>query len=354
MTNEPSSTKQTDCPPSASREEFISFSEIVRMILKHRWKMAVFVLLATSVSAILTLSSPRQYKAEGFLQVIPPTTPVDEKVDHTAFETIIISHLQKIQSAFIADEVAAGIGIKSSDLQQKMKIIRPPKSNLIALSAGDSSPDRAIAIIRSWIQKYLASVRKDNINIALCQVRSMLRRAQMGLMEIQAKADQLKARAEQTRPLIDLARGIDDNQLWRELADNAPAEKVKNLSQIHIRGQEQSSEYLTVKTMLYNVDQSLAAAVANRNFLQDVETYLEYKVRQLENHSVAPPGQFSSNAVQFADTILKTTDVIEAGEPALKISAKGTVRKTMTVFIVSLGLASFCAYLVEWFKSIKI
>lgn len=353
MTTEANITKQPESP-----EEFISFAEIARLILKHRWKIAVFVILATATSAVFFLLSPRQYKAEGFLQVIPPITSIDEKVDQASFETIIVSHLQAIQSAFIAGEVAAALStgsvrITSFALSQTVKIIRPPKSSLIVMTADMPTPDQAVNVVKIWIKKYFASMRKNNINIALSQVRSMLRKTQSGLMEIQAKVDQLKARAEQTKPLIDLARGIDDNQLWRELGDNAPADKLKNLSQIHIKGQEQSGEYLTVKTMLYSVDQTLAAAVANHNFLQNVETYLEYKARQLDNHSAGPP-QFSSNAMQFAETMLKATDVIEIGEPALKSSVRGALRKTVIVFFASLCLASFCAYLAEWFKSIRI
>ncbi|MDO9541763.1 MAG: Wzz/FepE/Etk N-terminal domain-containing protein [Kiritimatiellia bacterium] len=359
MTAEIDTTKQAGFPQPEPPEEFISLSEIARMILRHRWKIVVFVLLVTTASAVLFISSPRQYKAEGFLQVIPPTSAIDEKVDQASFETIINSHLQTIQSAFIAEEVAAAIDtgdvrITSLALSRAVKIIRPPKSNLIVLTAGMPSPDQAIAVVKTWIKKYLASMRKNNVNVALSQIRSLLKKAQSGIMEIQAKADQMKTRADQTKPLVDLARGIDDNQLWRELGDNAPAEKLKNLSQIHIKGQEQSKEYLTVKTMLYGVDQALAAALANRSFLQDVESYLEYKVRLLENHSAIPePAPLSSNAVQFAETMLKTTDVIEVGEPALKGSERGALRKTAVVFFTSLCLALFCAYLAEWFKTIK-
>lgn len=358
MTTEEKTTRQTGYPQADSQEEFISLSQIARMILRHRIKIAVFVILVTTAAAIFFFLSPRQYKAEGFLQVIPPTTPIDDKIDHAAFETIIVSHLQTIQSAFIANEVAAALStgtdrISGSELQRQVKIFRPPKSNLIALMASSSSPEQAIAIVRIWIQKYLASTRINNINVALCQIRLMLKNVQAGLMEIQAKSDLLKMRAEQTKPLIDLSRGIDNTQLWREMADNVSADKLKTLSQIHISGQEQSSEYLTIKTMLYKTDEILAATVANHDFLQDVESYLEHKTRQLDNRvSGQIQVQASSNAVQFAETMLKKTDVIEVGEPALKGSYRGALRKTAIVFFASFCLALICAYLGEWFKSV--
>jgi len=359
MTTEANRPNQTNVQNPDSQEEFISFSEIAGMILKHRRKIVVFVMLVTIAAAIFFLLLPRQYIAEGFLQVIPATVDKADKTEPIPFETIIVSHLQTIQSAYIAEEVAAAVStgavrITSSEISRTVKIFRPPKSNLISLMASSSSPNQAVAVVRTWIKKYLASMRKNNVNVALCQVRSLLKNTQAGLMETQAKVDQLKARAEQTKPLIDIARGIDDAQLWRELGENVPAEKLKNLSQIHIKGQEQSDEYLTVKTMLYNVDQTLAATIANRDFLQDVESYLEHKVRQLENHSVVPAVQLSSNAVQFAETMLKATDMIEIGVPAVKSSTRGALRKTAIAFFISLVAASFCAYLCEWYKTIKI
>lgn len=352
-------TNQTINPPPEPDPEIISLADTVRMILKHRFKIAIFTVLVTTFSAVLFFLSPRQYKAEGLLQVIPPITIVDERIDRDLFETIIISRLQTIQSAFIAKDVCTAlntgtVAISAADLQGKVKITRPPKSNLIILTATDPSSQRAITIVKLWIQKYLASIRRNNVSTALCQVRSMLKKAQAGLMETQAKANQMKAIAEQTHPVIDLARGIDNNQLWQELADNAPPDKLKNLSQIHIKGQEQNADYLTVKTMFYNADQALAAANANRNFLQEVEGYLESKDREMENGTAANPASFSSNAVQFAGTMLKATDVIEIGEPALKGSSRGASSKTAIAFFVSLIAASLCAYLAEWIKTIKI
>lgn len=363
MTTEANRPNQTNIQKPDSQDEFISFSEILGMTLRHRRKIAVFVMLVTIVSAVFFLLSPRQYKAEGFLQVIFPASVIGEKVDQAAFETIIISHLQTIQSAFLAKEVAdtlnaesagtADAGINPIDLKKSIKIIRPPKSFLITVAGTFSSPDEAILVVQTWIEKYLAGMRINNINVLLCQVRALLKNAQAGLMEVQAKSDQLKAHAEQTKPLIELARGIDNNQLWREVAENAPADKLKNLSNIHISGQEQSSEYLTIKTMFYSVDQSLVAIKANLNFLRDVERYLEYKTVQLNNHSAGAP-DCSSNAVEFAETMLKTTDVIELGKPALLSSARGALRKTAIAFFISLVAASFCAFFCEWFKTIKI
>jgi len=351
--------KSEENRPANAEEDVISLSEIARMILKHRLKIAIFTILVTAFSAVVFALSPRQYKAEGMLQVMPPVTVVDDKIDRDLFETIIISRLQTIQSAFIAKDVCASLNTTNtavmtvSELQGMVKINRPPKSNLIIITASSPSPSQALAIVKLWINKYLASVRKNNINVALSQVRTMLKKVQAGLLESQAKTDELKALSAQTPPLVDLARGIDDVPLWQELAANAPAEKIKNLSQIHIKGQEQNKEYLTLKTMIYDASQVSAAAEANHNFFREVETYLELKGRQIENPDIVIP-QSSSNTVLFAENMLKITDVVEMGEPAFKTSPRKALQKTFVVFFVSLLAASFCAYLAEWFKTIKV
>ena len=358
MATETNNSNQAGVPDCEPREEYISVADIARMILKHWLKIAMFVMLVTIVSAVIFLLMPRQYKAEGFLQVITPTMK-GGKVDQASFETIIISHLQAIQSVFIADEVAGAISteaieITSSELNQKVKIIRPPKSNLIVLTADFSSPDQAVAVLRTWIKKYFASIYKNNINTGLYQIRLMLKKTQGELIDLQARVDQLETRIEQTRPLVDFVRGIDNSRLWRELATNAPAEKLKDLSNIHVNGQEQSEEFLNLKTMLYNADQVLASTVANRGFYKDVEGCLEYKLRQMNDLHAGQAPQFSSNAVLYVKTMLKITDVIEIGEPVVKSSYRGALRKTAVAFFVSLVAASFCAFFCEWYKTVKI
>ena len=362
MTNELNKQNQAGLRQNEPQDEFISLSEILGMILRHRRAIAVLVFLATAISAVIFILSPRQYKAEGFLQVIPPITSIDEKVDQGAFETIIISHLQTIQASFIAKKVADVINKQSAgtvnaeitpmNLQRKIKVIRPPKSYLITLEGTYSSPDMAILLVKTWIEKYLAAIRKNNVNVALSQVRSLLKKAQAELIENQGKVNQLTSRAEQIKALVDLSRGIDDTQLWREVSNNSSPDKLNNLSKIHISDQEQSEDYLVLKEALYEVDVDFGAAKASSDFFQNVEKYLEYRAGQFEKRSNGTT-DFPSNTVEFAETLLKTTDIIEIGQPALKNMSKGVLRKTAIVFFISLFVASFCAYLREWFKTIK-
>lgn len=356
MTDAKGNASGTGAGGVGGAEEFISAAELLRMVLKHRRAIALFTIVATAITAAYSLFSPRQYKAEGFLQVIPPITAIDEKVDRDLFETTINSHLHAIQSAFIAKEVAgsinAGSGGKmtSEELQGRVKITRPPKSSLIALTSTAPSPELAIAIVHLWIQKYRSTICKNNISAALSQVRSLLKKAQAVLMESEAKVEYIKSRAGETKPVVSLARGIENNELWREISSEATAEKIKNLSKIQISDQEQSEDYVNLKTMLYVANQELAGTIGKRDFLKDVETYLEYKSLDTVNRAEAP-ANLSSNAVQFAETLLKSTDVIAMGEPALKSSGRGALRKTAIAFFASLFLASLASCLAEWYKN---
>ena len=121
----------------SSEDDFISLRDILAMILRHRWPIAIVVLVVTVAAGIFFLMQPRVYQAEGYLQVIAPVS-LEGNVDKNLFETMIISHLQRASSAFLAKNVAAvlktdGIDITPLELSRKIKITRPPKTDLIRL-----------------------------------------------------------------------------------------------------------------------------------------------------------------------------------------------------------------------------
>jgi len=346
---------------AGSQDDFLSLQEIVGMILRHCRAIAVIVILVTAAAAAYFTLAPRQFKAEGFLRVIPPVTSIDEKVDQAAFETIIISHLQAIQAAFIAGETAQQLGampawagkpaINPVDLQKKIKVIRPPKSYLITVEGACAKPDMALALVKAWIDTYLATIRKNNINIALCHVRALMKKSQSDLVENQAKVDHLVSRTGQIKSLVDLSRGIKDTELWRELSANTPPDKLNNLSKIHISDQEQSEDYLELKKALYEVDKDFAAAKAGTEFFRKVAEYLEQKTSPAAKQpSGAPP---DPDAIDFAETLVNTTDIIQIGQPALKNTSGSAARNTLMVFFASLGAAALVAFLREWVKTIE-
>ena len=343
----------------AQAEEFLSLREIIIMILRHRWKITAFVALVTIIAAVFFLLSPRVYKAEGYLQVVPPVD-TEGRVDKNLFETTIISHLQRVKASFVAKRVAnilkgQEIDINVIVLQQKVNIMRPAKTDLIRIVAGSSSPDTAVSIVNNWLRQYLDSVSDNYVIIALSQVRALLKKSQRDIAEKQGAVAQLKKNASEVEPLITLSKAVDNSQLWKELADNVKRDSLKSLSDIHIKGQEESTEYVDLKSVLLIADKNLASALANRAFYQEVEHILEARANGVslqEKDKSAIDSEHLSDAQGYVNILLKSHEIIQFGEPALMSSARGALKKTSLVFVVSLFLACFCAFTVEWLKGV--
>jgi len=344
----------------SSEDDFISLRDILAMILRHRWPIAIVVLVVTVAAGIFFLMQPRVYQAEGYLQVIAPVS-LEGNVDKNLFETMIISHLQRASSAFLAKNVAAvlktdGIDITPLELSRKIKITRPPKTDLIRLVAGEKSSDNALLIVRHWISLYQVSVQKNNIRAALSQIHLLLKKSQSDTMEKQAAVDKLKSQADQTASLVTVSRSVDDRQLWSDLAQKVPpdSEALKKLSEIHIKGQEQSAEYINLKITLNNAEQLLSTALAKRTFYQDVEQMLDARASANGNDKVkkSEGSAKGSEAELYVQTILKSSDIIQFGEPGLISAKRGALKNTVLAFVVVLFLSCFCAFLYEWGKGI--
>ncbi len=339
--------------------DFISLRDILVMILRHRWSVAIFVVLVTLAAGIFFICQPRAYEAEGYIQVIAPVS-IEGRVDQTLYETMIASHLHRLPSAFIAKNVATvlkaeGIETTALDLSRRMKITRPPKTDLIRLQIADKSPDSALAIIRHWIELYQESIQNNNVRTTLSQVRLLLKIAQSDTMEKQAAVDQLKARALQTASLITVSRAVDDRQLWNDLSQKAApdAEYLKKLADVHIKGQEPSAEYINLKHMLVNAEQLLSVVQARRNFYRNVERLLEERSdintnKQLKPAKPSVDDSKEDEAELYVQTILKSMEIVQFGEPGLIFSGRGVLKKTALVFVGALVLACLVAYFEEW------
>lgn len=342
-------------------EDFLSLRDILIMILRHRRAIFLFVLLATLAAGIFFITRPRQYEAEGYLQVIPPVS-LEGRVDKELFETMIASHLQKASSAYIARNVVAllnnqGVQIAPLELEKQIKITRPPKTDLIRLIAEATSADKALLIVRLWVREYLASIQKNNIYAALSQNRLLLKQAQSDLMEKQATADKMRAQVAQSSPLITLSRAVDDRQIWSDLTQKAAPdpEALKKLSAIHIKGQEQSEEYINLKMSMLTTEQALSAILARRNLYQEVELILEAKMAlngSFIEGKLAPTNAAPSAAELYVNTLMKSSEIVQFGEPGLISATRGALKKTGLFFIASLGLACFCAFMCEWGKGL--
>ncbi len=342
-------------------EDFLSLRDILAMILRHRRAIAVFVLLVTLAAGVFFITRPRQYKAEGYLQIIAPLSQ-EGRVDKELFETMIASHLQKVSSAYIARNVAVqlsdqGLKITPLELEKQIKITRPPKTDLIRLVAEALSSEKALLIVRLWVREYLASIQKNNIHAALSQARILLKQAQSDMMETQAKRDAMQAQVAQSAPLITLSRAVDDRQIWKDLTQQAAPdpEALKKLAAIHINGQEQSEEYINLKKAMLVTEQDLSAVKARRDLCQEVARILEARIGQ--NGSYQPDKAVLTNAVVseaelYVNTVLKSTEIVQFGEPGLVASSRGALKKTGLVFMASLVIACMYAFVCEWGKGI--
>ena len=343
-------------------EEFLSLRDILIMILRHRRAIFLFVLLVTLAAGIFFITRPRPYAAEGYLQIIYPLSQ-EGRVDKELFETMIASHLQKASSAYITRNVAAllnnqGLKITPLELEKQIKITRPPKTDLIRLVAGGASADKALLIVRLWVREYLASIQKNNIYAALSQTRLLLKQAQSDLMEKQATVDKMKVQVAQSSPLITLSRAVDDRQIWSDLTQKAAPdpEALKKLSEIHIKSQEQSEEYINLKMAMLTSEQALSAILARRNLCQEVERLLEARIGVNGSDKsvkiVAKDEKYSLEAELYVDTLMKSSEIIQFGEPGLISATRGALKKTGLFFIASLGLACFGAFMCEWGKGL--
>ena len=341
-------------------EEFLSLREIMSMILQHRRAIALFVLLATLAAGIFFFTRPRQYKAEGYLQIIPPVS-LEGCVDKESFETMIASHLQKASSAYIARNVAVqlnkqGLKITPLALEKRIKITRPPKTDLIRLVAEATSADETLLIVRQWVREYLESIQKNNIYATLSQARQLLKQAQSEMMEKQATVNTMRAQVAQSSPLITLSRAVDDRQLWGDLTQKAEpdAETLKKLSSIHIKGQEQSEEYIKLKGAMLVIEQALASSLARRDFYKAVARILENRITLNGSYKpdMTPAGEAASEAELYVDSIMKISDIIQFGEPGLISATRGALKKTGLFFLAALGSACLCAFICEWGKGL--
>jgi hypothetical protein len=330
----------------------LPFYVFLKVVTKKWKKIAAFVIGVTALAAILfLLILPRNFEAEGYLQVIPLPSTADVKND---FEAAILSHLSKIQSAYTADEASKflkqkyNLNIDNLKLQKLVTINRPPKSNLIRIVARTCiSQEAAQLIVTAWIERYLAIAQQNNINTALFNIRNSIRQCQTLINNQQGKVNELRNQAAKISPLITVTRSIDETELWRILVDKPTKETLKSAEDLKIKGEEESKEYIAMKTMLYDAEQQLASAKNNLTILQEVE-----KILQMKSAGVDMPSStsFSSNAVEMAETLIKTSDIIPVGQPALLKSKRGILMYTLMVFVGSAVMAFLIVYLREFYK----
>lgn len=343
-------------------DDFISIREIIQMILRHQRAIIAFVSLVTLATGIFFVVSPKKFEAEGYLQIIPPMSQ-DGRVDKELFETMIVSYLQRASSAFIFTNLSnilnkQGVQFSPLELEKKIKVLRPPKTDLIRVLTKEDSPDKALLIAELWVREYIESIRRNNIPRALSRIRSQMREAQSDLMEKQATVEKLKGQVSLTSPLVTVSRAVDDRQLWNDLNQNtlnAP-EIIKKLSEIHIKSQEQNEDFIYLKKALTASEQALAAVRAKRDLFLEAERFLEVRATTSESENSMKIAESQNNTSPselewYLNSLLKNNEIVQFGYPGLTNTERGMVTTTSLVLLASMVLACLCAFIYEaWIK----
>ena len=354
-------TKQTVVTDTdESLDHFVSMREIIQKLLRHRKAIGVCVSLSTLAALFFFLFISKKSEAEGYLQVIPPPASKEGRVDRELFETMIVSNLQRISSAYIAENVSTrlkkeGVEITPLKIMEQIKITRPPKSDLVRIVAQDQADTLALLIVREWIREYVDLTVKNNIAVSLSLVRSLLSQVQSELMEKQAAADKLRNQVSQIEPLVTVLRSVDDHLLWTDLTrkGSPDPDTIKKLSEIHLRSQEQSTEYINLKITLSKAEQDFSAVLAKRNLFQEVERILEDRTATLnpdKSSKITAAGSPPSEAELYTNALIKNSQVVQFGEPALILGSRMALLKIALVFLASLAAACIYAFVYEWWN----
>lgn len=352
----------TPCPANNGKtqsDNYVSMREIIKKILRHLKTIIVTVFLSTLSAGIFFIISPKQFEAEGYLQVIPPPSAKDGRIDRDLFENMIVSQLQKVSSAHIAEIVSESLKKEKIDLtplkiMEKIKITRPPKTDLLRIKAQEETSHKALSIVNEWIREYFNVIERNNTAVSIAQVRTIMNQVQSELMEKQATTDKLRMQVAQIEPLVTLFRAVDDRQLWSDLTRKGgpDPEAIKKLSEIHIKSQEQSKEYIDLKVILTKAEQELSAAQSKRDFYKLAERILENKITKTtfdrKHDEIAVDNKLLLEAQFYVDIMIKNVQVIKFGEPALIYSSQGILVKTSLFFLSSFLLCCFCAFIYEW------
>jgi len=130
---------------------------------------------------------------------------------------------------------------------------------------------------------------------------------------------------------------------------------LKKLSEIHIKGQEQSTEYINLKKAMLETEQKLSEVLARRNLYQEVVRIIETKITlngAYQADKTALTNTVPAEAELYVNTLMKNSEIVQFGEPGLISAARGALKKTGLVFFTSLGLACLCAFTYEWGKDL--
>lgn len=336
-----------------SADDFISLRDTIRMIAKHWRNIAAFTCVVTITLALIFLLMPRKYAAEAVLQVVMPEPIADQAPDRQGHEANVLSHLEYLKSSSVATLVAENLkpyAVQTSvrDLREVIEIERPPKTNLLRITAEAASEKDALAIVSVWRSEYLDLLSENNVHRAVLALQNHINSLQNEWLETSGKAEAMRKQEElgQTDKTVTLSKGIVEGELWRKLIDGADEGQVKRLSDIHFKTEEINEAYLILKQLLLEADQDAGSARYALDFYKKVLAFLQTR----GSTELDDPEGTEPLVADYAKMLLEKRDIFPMGEPSPIDVRRGAAKKTAIVFVLALAASSLFAFTIEWMR----
>lgn len=334
-------------------DDFISLRDMIKSILKHWRKIAVFTCAATVLAAAVFVSVPKKYGAEAVLQVVMPEAIGGQVPNQAGHEANLRSHLECLKSSAVVSLVAdalkkRGVEMSVRDLLKAVKIDRPSGTNLLKMKADARSEEDALAIVKAWRDEYLNFLSANSVNRAILTLQSLVSVLQSDWLEKSGKAEEMRKHAEENErdKIVTLSKTIEEGELWRRLLDGADAEQLKKLSDIHFQSQEINEAHLIFKKLQYEAEQEAASTRKSLDFYRKVLDVL----RGRTSADSAPADRERRMIEDYAKMLLEKRDVFAMGEPAVIEVRRGAAAKTAVTFFAALFAACAAAFMFEWLR----
>ncbi len=192
----------------------MELSFIINALRRRWWLVALGAVLGALPGLLAGPSGTGSFSSTATLSVEPPT-PIGVTVFNAQPERYVVSQVNVIASAGLAQQVAdvVGDGATLVGIANSVEIEQEPETDIVNVIATADTPERAQEIAQAYVDTYLANLiaqtdTSQDIEISEREAR---------LLEIQGQLDELNAQIRSTmEPIIQQAL---DNQLSPPLAD---------------------------------------------------------------------------------------------------------------------------------------
>lgn len=340
-------------------DDFISLRDMVKMVLKHRRRIAAFTTVVTLIAGAAFFATPRKHGAAAVLQVSMPER-ADPRSDRDEHEANILSHQEYLNSPAMALRTAEELqrrGVETGvfALRRSVTVSRPPRTNLLIIKASAKSEDEAIAMAKAWRAAYMDVLSEQSVQRAIELVRRRVALLHDEWLTKTSQAAELRRHAEalEDEKTITLSRSIEEGELWKRLADGADERELKKLSDIHFKNEEFNQEYMMIRNALMHADRDSHSAAYMLAFYGQALDILTGE----DEHAFGLPvndgekDSLARRARSYVNLLLDMRDVFAIGEPSPVPIARGAGKRTVVVLFAAFFVASAAALGVEWLRN---